>query len=113
MDSKPQQPRYDEASGGRVKTSASMGGHGTKSNGSVATGNGSIPAANYANGSSLTGTGATSSTLYSSTNYRLATLDRLAQRQKLYETNGGSSTSGGGGDASSVSFAILLSLFLF
>ncbi|XP_035711935.1 protein peanut isoform X3 [Folsomia candida] len=40
----------------------------------------------YTNGSSLTGTGSYSSS--TGGNYRLASLDRLAQRQKLYEQNG-------------------------
>jgi hypothetical protein len=47
-------------------------------NGSSTTGIG------YSNGSSLTGTGSYSSTTAGG-NYRLASLDRLAQRQKLYD----------------------------
>jgi hypothetical protein len=48
-------------------------------NGSSTTGIG------YSNGSSLTGTGSYSSSTTAGGNYRLASLDRLAQRQKLYD----------------------------
>lgn len=75
--------------------SATTSGPGTTttgiSNGSVVGNTNGISSTNngvYSNGSSLTGTGAAGS--YSSAksaggNYRLASLDRLAQRQKLYE----------------------------
>lgn len=98
--------RYEETSGGRVKT-GTLGVYGpNKPNGTATsagvTANGSISSSTFANGSSLTGTGTSSSSLYSA-NYRLASLDRLAQRQKLYETNSGN----GAGDASnSVSFTV-------
>jgi hypothetical protein len=106
--------RYDEASGGRHKSS-SLAGYTSGSNGTATTAvkpsnsngttaNGS--ATTYSNGSSLTGTGlsSTTSTLPSGTalpasyssnagNYRLASLDRLAMRQKLYDN-------GTGGDSS-------------
>lgn len=65
----------------------------TTSNSTTAVSNGASTTS-HSNGSSTTGTGGghsngNSTGSYTSSNYRLASLDRLAQRQKLYENGSG------------------------
>lgn len=82
-------------SGRYTSTASSTTSVTTMSNGSSSHANGSsTTGVGYTNGSSLTGTGGYS-TSSNAGNYRLASLDRLAQRQKLYDN-------GAGGDAVSV-----------